>query len=431
MPCRGNARAKTQRRLIHLYRTIADPRCEGARAARLLRVAAALGNVCTMEDVCDALLSRGIPLVGAFRGYVALLVDGRIRIIATRGFTPEADAWLRSLGIEDEAPVAYVLRTGRGLWLESAAEYRERFASTLAHVALISPTHAHVSLPLRQQGTVVGAMGFSFAHPTAFGVADRAFTRMLAHLAADALARASTLDGERSRREAAEAVNRAREEVLRIVAHDLRNPLNLVAMTSQLLEEMDLPRERQRELLRGVDRAVHGMNRLVQDLLDAARIESGTLSLNLGDVDIDALLDQTEEMFSSEARARGTSLSVEHSPLPLHVCADGDRLLQVLGNLVGNALKFAGRGRAVTLRALPTNGGIDLRVSDTGPGISAEERARLFDCYWQADTGDRRGIGLGLAIVKRLVEAHGGTVVVESEPGRGTSFSVRLPSSPQ
>ncbi len=416
--------------LAAVQRVLAEAHSDGARAARLLRVAAALGNVCTIDEVCDVLLSRGIPLLDAARGYVAQNVDGVMQVIATRGFTQEGDSWLRSVRIDDEAPVAYVIRTGRSVWITSAAEYTRRFASTLPHIALVSPTHAHVSLPLRQRGAVIGAMGFSFAHPTAFGVADRAFTRILAHLASDALVRASTLDGERSRRESAEAAIRAREEVLRIVAHDLRNPLNLVAMTAQVLEEIDLPAERQRELLRGVHRATRRMNRLIQDLLDAARIESGTLSLSLSDVDVDSLLEQTEEMFSSDASARGIIFRVERAPTPVRLCADGDRLLQVLGNLVANALKFVSRGNSVTVRAVPTSRGVELRVSDNGPGIGAEERERLFDRYWQADARDSRGLGLGLAIVKRLVEAHGGTVAVESEPGCGASFAVQLPLAP-
>jgi signal transduction histidine kinase len=272
-------------------------------------------------------------------------------------------------------------------------------------------------------------MGFSFTTPMAFGAVDRAFTRILAHLAGDALARAIEHDEERSRREAAEAATVAREQVLRMVAHDLRNPLNLIAMTSQFLGDVDPPADRRRQLLQVVDRATRSMSRLVQDLLDAARPEAGTLALEMRDVRISTLLEQVLETFSGEARAQGVNLCVAYPAAPIGVCADAERLLQILGNIVGNALKFAGRGSTVTLSSASVEGAVELTVSDDGPGLSAEARDRLFNPYWQSDSRDARGLGLGLFIVKRLVDAHGATVSVESELGNGSTFTIRFPAA--
>jgi signal transduction histidine kinase len=381
----------------------------------------------SVPEVCDVLLTRGASVLEAQRGYVALEADGDLKIVAARGFTPPAEAWLRQ-AIHDESPVAYSVRTGRPVWIRSAAEYRRRFAGTVSQVGVLSDVHAHVSLPLWRDGALVGAMGFSFASATAFGAVDRAFTRILAHLAGDALARAAEHDCERSRREAAEGAIAAREELLRVVAHDLRNPLNLISMTSQLLEELDPPAERRKELLQVVGRATRSMSRLVQDLLDAARVEAGTFSLKLEEVQVGPLLENELEMFISEARAKEITLRAEYPSAALRVCADRERLMQMLGNLVANALKFAGAGSTVVLGASSEAGAVDLTVSDNGPGLSKEEQGRLFHPYWQADSRDRRGLGLGLFIVKRLVDAHGGAISVQSEPGRGASFTIRLPS---
>ena len=236
---------------------------------------------------------------------------------------------------------------------------------------------------------------------------------------------------ERDRAEAlakrAQAAAQAREDVLGVVAHDLRNPLNVVTMTTQLFLDIEPSGEQRVKLLRAMQRAARHMNRLISDLLEVVRLESGRLGLNLRTVEAGDLLMQAKELCDQSAAESGVILEVRPVDPGAYVHADTERVLQVLGNLVGNALKFAGRGGRVTLGAAAATHQVVFSVADTGPGIAPEEIARLFDRFWQART-DRRGVGLGLTIARGIVEAHCGRIWVQSRLGEGATFYFTLPS---
>jgi signal transduction histidine kinase len=321
------------------------------------------------------------------------------------------------------------LRTGEPIWLASAEEYRKRFAAALAEFGALSETQAHVALRLTHQDDVVGAMSLSFPAPSALGVTDRAFTLLLAQATAAALHRAFAYDTERERRRNAEVLAKAREEVLGVVAHDLRNPLNLISTTTQFLIEEDLDRPRRSAMLERCLRSVRQMNRLIADLLDTVRLQAGRLSLNIEDVLIADVTQQSEDTFRPLADAQKIGLRAEWPNDRTAVRADPLRLSQVLGNLIGNALKFTPAGGTVTLRVQREKQYVLFRVEDTGQGIAPDQVGRVFQDFWQARKGDGRGIGLGLAIAKALVEAQGGTIAVESALGKGTTFSFTLPAS--
>jgi signal transduction histidine kinase len=176
-------------------------------------------------------------------------------------------------------------------------------------------------------------------------------------------------------------------------------------------------------------RSVRQMNRLIADLLDTVRLQSGRLSLNVEDVAVADVVQQTEETFRPLANAQKIEFRVEWPNDRTAVRADLLRVSQVLGNLIGNALKFTPSGGTVTLRIHRDQQNLVFRVEDTGQGIAAEQVACVFQDFWQARKGDGRGIGLGLAIAKALVEAQGGTIAVRSTLGQGTTFSFTLPAS--
>jgi signal transduction histidine kinase len=228
-------------------------------------------------------------------------------------------------------------------------------------------------------------------------------------------------------RQAAENRVQARSEVLGVVAHDLRNPISAIASSTELLLEVDLPDQQRRELLEVCQRAAKRMNRLVGDLLDATQVQASHLSLQLSNVDVATLLHDAQASWRNAANEKSLTLEVIEPPAGLAVHADQDRVMQAIGNLIGNAVKFTEPGGRVTVSAKPVRDEVELRVQDTGPGIPAEGIPHLFERFWQGDSGDRRGIGLGLAIAKGIVEAHGGRINVESEVGSGTSFTFTLP----
>ena len=237
---------------------------------------------------------------------------------------------------------------------------------------------------------------------------------------------------ERTSRGAAEANARARDEVLGIVAHDLGNLVAAIEIAATaLIEDAGPPAlpAAARRTLEVVKHGVRSMNRLIRDLTEVASIEAGSLGLDVQDVAPATALEATVELFTTAAREAGVALALQVPPGLPTVRADPERLLQALGNLVANALEFVRTGGRITLRAELRPTGVRLSVQDTGAGIAAGDLPHVFDRYWhKRRAGGKRGIGLGLAIVRGIVEAHGGTIDVESTPGEGSEFSFTIPA---
>jgi len=236
-------------------------------------------------------------------------------------------------------------------------------------------------------------------------------------------------DAEREKRHDAELLAHAREEVLGVVAHDLRNPLSLIITSTSLLLEDSLDQSRRRELLEVALRGGRQMNRLIGDLLDTVRIHAGKLALELEDVEVSTILHQAEETFRPLAQKRGIRLEVVPPADGMAVRADPLRVSQIVGNIVGNAIKFTPETGSVTLSTSPNGKDVAIHVSDSGPGIPPADVEHLFENFWQARRNDHRGVGLGLAIAKAVVEAHGGKIWCESAVGHGSTFSFTLPKA--
>jgi signal transduction histidine kinase len=224
---------------------------------------------------------------------------------------------------------------------------------------------------------------------------------------------------------AAETID-AREQVLKIVSHDLRNPLNTISMTATMMLEVPGTPEQQRENLLRVKRAGERMNRLIQDLLDVAKLEAGRVAIDAKPIEVAPLLREAHDMLAPIAAERAIQLEATAAEgLPM-VTADSGRILQVLSNLAGNAIKFTPKNGRIFLRADRDPRGVRFSIRDSGPGIPPEQLSQIFGRFWQANPADRRGIGLGLTIAKGIVEAHGGRIWCESRLGEGTTFQFTL-----
>ena len=397
------------------------------QAQRLLEVTTALAEASSVDEVAKVILTKGMQAVEATRAFVMLVDGDHIERLGANGYGDEMRERTRLTSLTDDGPVAEAIRARSPIWLSTVEEFRERYPRVLERVGTVSDQQSHVVMPLHYGNEVVGALGMSFAEPSAAGAADRAFTLLLAQAAAPALQRARGYDAERARRRDAELTARAREQVLGVVAHDLRNPLHLVMATTELLGEPAVAPERRRELLGMTMRATAQMRRLVSDLLDAVRIQAGRLTLDLEALTIGSIVDQAEEMARPLAAERGVILESSATDRPLRLRVDRARIQQVLGNLLGNAIKFTKPGGRVILEASIEGGAAVFRVRDTGQGIPPERLPLIFDQFWQGDSKDRRGVGLGLAIAKAIAEAHEGSIAVDSRVGEGSTFSVTLP----
>jgi signal transduction histidine kinase len=225
-----------------------------------------------------------------------------------------------------------------------------------------------------------------------------------------------------------------RDDFLAIVGHDLRNLLSGIVLDATLVTERASTSDEGRraaEAMQRIQRHAARMNRLIGDLVDVVSIDAGKLAVDPGPCDVAALLAEAVDGFAGLAAERGVGLELEIAQGAMMAELDHDRMLQVLANLLTNALKFTPRGGWVVVGAERLGESIRLSVSDTGPGIPADLLEVVFDRFWQADQGDRRGLGLGLYISRSLVEAHGGRIWVDSEPGAGSTFRVVVPAGPQ
>jgi K+-sensing histidine kinase KdpD len=423
------ARGLAESHAAELERLNEELRRVAARATKLLDVTTALSQASSVEDVTSAVLDKGLAIVEASGGILVRSEGDRVEPLGVRGFSGEIETRIHARGRDTELAVMEAIRAGAPVWIESTREYRERFPWAFSQLAPQSGVEAVCAMPLIQTGETVGGLGLGFAQQRAFGVTDRAFTLLLGQATAAALHRALTYDAERQKRREAELLARAREEVLGVVAHDLRNPLGLISTTTEFLLEEDLPAQQTKELLRPMMRAGKQMNRLISDLLDAVRLQAGQLSLDVQDVRVDEIERQAEETFRPAAAARHIQLEMVAPDTVTLVHADPLRVSQIVGNLLGNALKFTPEQGRVTLRAVPKGEQVVFQVMDSGPGIPPADVEHLFDQFWQARRSDHRGVGLGLPIAKYLVEAHGGTMSVESTVGAGSTFSFTLPAA--
>jgi PAS domain S-box-containing protein len=227
---------------------------------------------------------------------------------------------------------------------------------------------------------------------------------------------------ERLAREEAERSGRARDEVLAVVAHDLRNPLYTMRLACDTLDETT----RGQRQIGIIQRAIRQMQGLIEDLVDAASIRASRLSIAPVEVEAASLLREIADDFTAEAAEKGIVLQVDVLSSATVRC-DGRRIAQALSNLVNNALKFTDAGGSVTLRVRADHLHTEFVVEDTGRGIAEEHIDKVFDREWQSDETAHLGSGMGLYIVKGIVEAHGGEIRVQSQLGRGSTFTFTLP----
>lgn len=324
---------------------------------------------------------------------------------------------------DDPIGVAQVMRSGQSLLVPRVPpELVAQVAQDPEHHRVMEELapRSCMMVPLIARKRTLGTITLVAAEsPRVFGRHDLALAQELASRAALAIDNARLY-------QAAQAAVRARDEMVAVVSHDIRSPLQTITTACSILE-LDVPEPRKAQSRAMIRRAVGQMERLTTDLLDISRIEAGGIPLHCGEVDAAALLVEVGAAFQATADASLIRLEVMVEPGLPRLWADRDRLLQVLSNLLGNAFKFTPQGGRIGLRALRCGVGVQLVVSDTGCGIPPDHVPRLFDRFWQSDRKRGPGAGLGLAIVKGLVEGHGGVVEVESTVGVGSTFSVSLP----
>jgi signal transduction histidine kinase/CheY-like chemotaxis protein len=399
-------------RLLHRAQLEARLRAEASeRHATLLAEASRLLSSALDSETGLSQLTR--LLVPGFAGSLAFLVvgDGEYRIAAGSGRGEAAD---RLPGGLDPAadPLAQALASGESRRLTTAEA--EVFVA-----------------PLHSSAKAVGAM---LATPpngaVRFGEADGEMLVDLASRTALALENARLFaDAQRA--------SQARERMLSVVAHDLRNPLAVVAMYAEMLLDL-LPSDPEADAggdsyaadaLTSIYKSALHMQEQIETLLDISRLQQGTFSVKPAVCAVAALFAEADLLLRPLAAARKITLTVHGDGNAEDVQArlDAARVQQVLSNLVGNAIKFSPEGGSVAIRWTTSAGELRVAVSDSGPGIASDQIPHLFGAFWQAERGDRRGVGLGLWIARAIVQGHGGRIWVDTAEGGGATFHFVIP----
>jgi len=415
-----------------------------ARTQRLQEVTARLAAVLPADEVARLFVAQVREALGAQTSWLSLLNEDGDELVAAAdlGFEPGVIARFAQMPVDARTPAGDVLRDGHARW------YPSREVLWDAYPALREPMRdmdqeAVALLPVTAGHVVLGVMTLGFGEARDISPEELSFATALAQQCAQALERARLYESERrvraeaeaARREAEEA-NLAKSEFLARMSHDLRTPLNAIGGYAELVE-MGIHgpvTAAQLEVMSRIRRAQQHLLTLINDILSFARLEAGQVRLELEDVQVPHILMELRPLVEPQAQAGGLTLEVSRGSPDVAVRADRDRVIQILLNLVGNAVKFTPPGGSVAITCAAAPAVVSLRVRDTGPGIPPERLAEIFDPFVQVGRSSaerRQGVGLGLAISRELARMMEGELTVESVVGEGSVFTLTLPRLPE
>ena len=425
--------AELEQRARALESELAHRRVIEDRFAQLLAVTGDLAAATTREEVARVAIERGIAAVGASYGGIWLLDQTRTHLdmLAVSALpTGSAAKWSRIAATTD-IPIGLVAQSGEPLFIESLDDYRAQFPESFERIqsTISRPQLAYAMLPLVGNGAVLGVISLTYEDARRIEPGDRTFLAILARQCGLAFVRLRLHEVERAARLEAEEATRAREEILSVVSHDLRNPLGTIMMGATTLLAVDAadPKlARVHAVAQRIHRQSERMARLIEDLVDFAGIQNGQLAIARTPQKPSTIIAQTNELFGPLATERGLVFqAASEGELPSIEC-DAERAVQIFASLLTNALKVTPRGGSISIGAQPIADDIVFYVRDTGPGIAPDELPSLFERFWRSKHPQYKGAGLGLSIARGLVEAHGGRIWAESQPGAGSTFFFSL-----
>ena len=289
-----------------------------------------------------------------------------------------------------------------------------------------------IAIPMAVMGRIIGTIEVQSYQKSTFREEHATAMRMAANLTAVAIQNVRLLERESTARTEAEESNRLKDEFLATVSHELRTPLTAILGWSRMLEAGSISDPMAARAIETIRRNATTQSQIIDDILDVSRIITGKLYLDLHPIDLTPVLEAAVNVVRPTAEAKGIRIETEFESQPTVITGDANRLQQIVWNLLSNAIKFTPSGGSVCLSVHEIDTQIEIRVADTGQGISRDFLPFVFDRFRQADSTSTRqhgGLGLGLAIARHLVEIHGGTIMAESPgEGKGATFSFRLPS---
>ncbi|MHB8753126.1 MAG: sensor histidine kinase [Aggregatilineales bacterium] len=403
------------------------------RIAQLQTITALLAGALTTEDVGKIIVRHAESILDAKSGVIVLLNESgnlleMIKAVDYKEQEAETLTPWYSFSIKARVPLAEAARLLTPIWIESPDVWRLRYPD-LAQTIQQVDHQAWAMIPLLSNQQLLGTLGLAFPTPRSFHEEDRLFILTVAQQFAQALDRAILYRAEREARREAEAADLLKLQFLAMVSHELRTPLASIKGFASTLLSTDVSWDvaSQQSYLTIIDEEADKLTELIEQLLDVSRLAAGKLSVTPQPI---ALLTVINRMM-----ARLHVLTPRHhlivnvsADLP-PVMVDTERIMQVIGNLVGNATKFSPEQTSITISAFRNGSELQVTVSDEGPGIPPEERVRIFEAFRQIEGSGRntKGAGLGLAICKGVVDAHGGKIWIAEKTTPGTVVSFTLP----
>jgi signal transduction histidine kinase len=290
-------------------------------------------------------------------------------------------------------------------------------------------------VPMMREGEAIGCITTSFTEPGSFSDKQIALLKSFSDQAVIAIENARLFREIQDKSQQLEIANRHKSEFLANMSHELRTPLNAIIGFSEVLVEKMFGEvnEKQLDYLRDIHSSGKHLLSLINDILDLSKIEAGRMELDLADFDPRLSLQNAMTLVKERAQRSGIALSLDADAAPESFRADERKFKQIMLNLLSNAVKFTPEGGKVSVRARAAAGALEVAVQDTGVGIAVEDQEAVFEEFRQVGqdyTRKAEGTGLGLALTKRFIELHGGTVRLESTPGKGCTFTITIPAQP-
>jgi signal transduction histidine kinase len=403
------------------------------RLAAVQGLTAALSAARTTDEIAAAVFRGALPLLGARAGSICVRTGpDELALLHSEGFAGDARRDYAVVPLSAPLPTADAARTGRAIWLGTAADI-ERAYPRLAEPRRRWGDAAWACVPMTAHGRTFGVLGLSYREERSFPDAERAFVASIAHVCAQAFARADLFDAERAARARAEAAEEEarrasafQEQVLGVVGHDLRTPLSAILMATAAAQRAAVD-ERQSSALERIARSAARMSVIIRDLLDVSRARQG-LGMTVSRQPISVAETCAHAVAELEAVHPGRHIRVVSDGEP-RADADPSRLLQAVSNLVANALQHGARDDEVVVEVAGTATDAVVRVHNSGAPIPPEVLPAIFDPFRRAADGasSEGSVGLGLFIVREIARAHGGDVTVESTEDAGTTFTLSFP----
>jgi signal transduction histidine kinase len=409
------------------------------RTERLQRLTAALAEATNDQDVArnvvaslrDVLRPKAVAIY-----HVETLADDRAELVMMdeSGVDAESQGRFARVPVDADVPLARVVREHAAVFLSDAAAFRARFPTWPPNGAPLD-YQAWVAIPLiASTGTALGAFALGFADARVFDADTRRYIESLGAQATQAFERVQLLKAEHAARQAAEEANRAKTQFLATMSHELRTPLNAISGYAELLSlglRGPTTPEQQEDLGR-IMRSQRHLLSVINDILNFARLEAGHVEYRVANVPVSELLGDLESLIRPQLAAKQLAFSCDPMPNGVSARADAEKVRQVLLNLLANAVKFTGVGGGVHVTCDHDDTRVYIRVSDTGIGIPVDRRGAIFEPFVQLHrtlAQPAEGTGLGLAISRDLARGMGGELTVESEPGKGSTFTLVLERS--